>query len=267
MPSAAETRSRLPVRPQAGQMCSRSRRYLRTAAPQRQCCDIAVVNVDARSSRPPAEAHSFSSALRSRPGVVWDRRLPHSRNQARMSQSSMVRLEPWIPMRWRASSIARALLAWAARAALAWILEQRIDPWLVAGRHAPPHRHPVPGSGSGAVKPTAAWAGSLNTRASWRRWRGRRSSLPWPAGSDARGPGGEARTERRSHDLDHRPFVYSEITPTLRPQQRPTGLGAKGLMLPQLAMPGSAMAVRESALPARQAAGRGLPDPLGESAN
>ena len=62
--------------------------------------------------------------------------------------------------------------------------------------------------------------------------------LPWPAGSGASQSRGEAWTERRSHGLDHRPFVFSDITPILRPQQRPTGLGAKGLTLPQLAMPG-----------------------------
>lgn len=56
--------------------------------------------------------------------------------------------------------------------------------------------------------------------------------------TERRDPGGEARAERRSHGLDYRPFVYSEITPILRPQQQPTGLGAKGLTLPQLAMPG-----------------------------
>src|SRR6266508_2887480 len=66
-------------------------------------------------------------------------------------------------------------------ASLTRILEQRIDPWLVAGRHAPPQPDPVPGNGSSAAKPTAAWVGSLNTRASWRRWRGRRA-VPTPAG-------------------------------------------------------------------------------------
>ena len=58
---------------------------------------------------------------------------------------------------------------------LAWILEQRIEPWLDAGRHASPQPHPVPGNGSSAAKPTAAWAASLNTRASRRRWRDRRT--------------------------------------------------------------------------------------------
>ncbi len=40
---------------------------------------------------------------------------------------------------------------------LTWILEQRIEPWLIAGRHASPQPHPVPGNGSSDVKPTAAW--------------------------------------------------------------------------------------------------------------
>jgi hypothetical protein len=39
-------------------------------------------------------------------------------------------------------------------------------------------------------------------------------TCPGRQGLPHRGPGDEARTERRSHGLDHRPFVYSEITPT-----------------------------------------------------
>ena len=61
---------------------------------------------------------------------------------------------------------------------------------------------------------------------------------PWPAGVWRITVPGQARTERRSHGLGHHPFAYSDITPILRPQQRPIGLGAKGLTLPQRAMPG-----------------------------
>ncbi|KUO21997.1 hypothetical protein AQJ91_05220 [Streptomyces dysideae] len=104
---AAETRSRLPARPQAMHLCSRSRRVFFTRSPHRQCWDRAVDQVEARTSRPPAASHSTLRAEMSMPGVVWDRRLPHSRYQVRMSQSSTTSTGPWAAAISRATRRAR----------------------------------------------------------------------------------------------------------------------------------------------------------------
>ena len=149
---------------------------------------------------------------------------------------------------------------------LARILEQRIDPWLVAGRPAPPHPHPVPGNGSDAVKPTAAWAASLNTRASWRRWRGHRAvpalaSRVWRIavrGRQGLSAGRTAWTITRSRT------ARSPLSSTAAAAH---WLGSKGIDASATGDAGIATAVRESELAGGVEADPGLVgqpgDPLG----
>src|SRR5262245_45741912 len=92
---AALTRSRSPVRPQAGQAWLRWPRALSTRLPHRQRCESAVSEVPTRTSEPPLAEHSSARALISLPGVKARQERPQRRNQALTLPSSMVRWGPW----------------------------------------------------------------------------------------------------------------------------------------------------------------------------
>ena len=144
---------------------------------------------------------------------------------------------------------------WNVRSSLTRILEQRIGPWLVPDRHAPPHLYPVAGNGSGTATPAIAWAASLHAGASRHRWRARRSAYrPAPLaarfGLDGRlaassnglgpraGPGGSV----PGRGTGRVPFARLGPSPVRVQRDHPypptaaaaNGLGAKGLTLPKM---------------------------------
>src|SRR5829696_9944170 len=143
----------------------------------------------------------------------------------------------------------------AVRHALARILEQRIGPWLVPDRQAPPHLYPVAGNGSGTARPAVAWAASLHAGALSCRWRAPRSAYcPAPLaarfGLDGRlaassngfgpraGPGGSV----PGRGTGRAPFAQLGPSPVRVQRNHPypltaaaaDGLGAKGLTLPKM---------------------------------
>lgn len=89
-------------------------------APQVQCWDRAVVNVDAVSKVPPAAVHSPASGLSILPGVNAVTPRPYRRAQVRTSTSSVIRWGPWAAMIacavWRAKASLRRVVADAAAA-------------------------------------------------------------------------------------------------------------------------------------------------------
>src|SRR6266540_2448978 len=135
---------------------------------------------------------------------------------------------------------------------LARILEQRIGPWLVAGRHAPHRLYPVAGNGSGTARPTAAWAAALHAGASRRRWCAPRSAYrPAPLAGES---GLDGRLAASSNGFGPRqalagrgpgegtgwvPFARLGPSPVRVQRDHPypstaasaNGLGAKGLTL------------------------------------
>jgi hypothetical protein len=109
--SKADVTSRSARKPQCGQSWVRSARVFGTRAPHRQCWLSAVDRVPAGASRPPVAAHSSLRAATSMPGLNRAIRLPHSRAQVEIEQSSTVMVLPWLATIRAATSWARASLA------------------------------------------------------------------------------------------------------------------------------------------------------------
>jgi hypothetical protein len=110
--SIAEVMSRSARSPHAGQSWVRWARGFGTRSPHRQCWLSAVDRVPARYRRPPVAAHSAASAATSMPGLNSAIRLPHSRAQVEIEQSSTVMVLPWVATIRAATSRARVYLAW-----------------------------------------------------------------------------------------------------------------------------------------------------------